>query len=126
IPSRGRPLLENRRVVMEPHERKIHALVRLIRNKKQFLFLGDHFDRTRTCHYERLGHRASSCQVLSSVGKIGLGTRREDTDARELGGLEGSRQRLGGLEGSRWRHCGLEGSRRRLGGLGGSRRPGRI
>ncbi|CAL8997728.1 unnamed protein product [Prunus brigantina] len=38
IPSRGRPLLENRRaVVMEPHERKVHALVqhlRLIRNEK--------------------------------------------------------------------------------------------
>ncbi|BFG41249.1 hypothetical protein CerSpe_275230 [Prunus speciosa] len=38
IPSRGRPLLENRRaVVVEPHERKVHALVqhlRLIRNEK--------------------------------------------------------------------------------------------
>ncbi|BBH09211.1 P-loop containing nucleoside triphosphate hydrolases superfamily protein [Prunus dulcis] len=38
IPIRGRPLLENRRaVVMEPHERKVHALVqhlRLIRNEK--------------------------------------------------------------------------------------------
>ncbi|CAL8997732.1 unnamed protein product [Prunus brigantina] len=38
IPSRGRPLPENRRaVVMEPHERKVHALVqhlRLIRNEK--------------------------------------------------------------------------------------------
>ncbi|XP_008219075.1 PREDICTED: ribosome biogenesis protein BMS1 homolog [Prunus mume] len=38
IRSRGRPLLENRRaVVMEPHERKVHALVqhlRLIRNEK--------------------------------------------------------------------------------------------
>ncbi|KAL1806498.1 hypothetical protein ACET3Z_029566 [Daucus carota] len=38
IPSRRRPLLENRRaVVMEPHERKVHALVQhlqLIRNDK--------------------------------------------------------------------------------------------
>ncbi|KAA8527320.1 hypothetical protein F0562_034583 [Nyssa sinensis] len=38
IPSRRRPLLENRRaVVMEPHERKVHALVQhlqLIRNEK--------------------------------------------------------------------------------------------
>ncbi|KAK6140790.1 hypothetical protein DH2020_025471 [Rehmannia glutinosa] len=38
IPSRKRPLLENRRaVVMEPHERKVHALVQhlqLIRNEK--------------------------------------------------------------------------------------------
>ncbi|XP_008219072.1 PREDICTED: ribosome biogenesis protein BMS1 homolog isoform X2 [Prunus mume] len=38
IPGRGRPLPENRRaVVMEPHERKVHALVqhlRLIRNEK--------------------------------------------------------------------------------------------
>ncbi|GAY53291.1 hypothetical protein CUMW_148170 [Citrus unshiu] len=38
IPNRKRPLLENRRaVVMEPHERKVHALVQhlqLIRNEK--------------------------------------------------------------------------------------------
>ncbi|KAI3468188.1 hypothetical protein Pfo_024851 [Paulownia fortunei] len=38
IPARKRPLLENRRaVVMEPHERKVHALVQhlqLIRNEK--------------------------------------------------------------------------------------------
>ncbi|KAK4419933.1 Ribosome biogenesis protein BMS1 [Sesamum alatum] len=38
IPHRSRPLLENRRaVVMEPHERKVHALVQhlqLIRNEK--------------------------------------------------------------------------------------------
>lgn len=38
IPSRKRPLLENRRaVVMEPHERKVHTLVQhlgLIRNEK--------------------------------------------------------------------------------------------
>lgn len=38
IPSRKRPLLENRRaVIMEPHERKVHTLVQhlqLIRNEK--------------------------------------------------------------------------------------------
>lgn len=40
IPSRKRPLLESRRaVVMEPHERKVHALVQhlqLIRNDKVY------------------------------------------------------------------------------------------
>lgn len=40
IPSRGRPLLENRRaVVMEPHEKKVHALVQhlqLIRHEKVY------------------------------------------------------------------------------------------
>ncbi|CAL8170887.1 unnamed protein product [Prunus armeniaca] len=41
---------------------------------------------TRTHHYERLGHRASPFQVLSSVRDIGLGPAREDTDTRELGG----------------------------------------
>lgn len=43
IPSRRKPLLENRRaVVMEPHERKVHALVqhlRLIRHEKVFSFI---------------------------------------------------------------------------------------
>ncbi|CAL8170893.1 unnamed protein product [Prunus armeniaca] len=43
-------------------------------------------NRSRTHHYERLGHRASPFQVLSSVLDIGLGPRREDTDTRELGG----------------------------------------
>lgn len=49
-PSRKRPLLENRRpaVVMEPHERKVHALVQhlqLIRNEKVFAF------RLKYCSY---------------------------------------------------------------------------
>ncbi|KAI5311686.1 hypothetical protein L3X38_040859 [Prunus dulcis] len=92
--------------------------------------------RTRTRLYKRLGHRASPFQVSSNVRKIGQGTRREDVDAKELGGLEGSRRclgglegsgrRLGGLEGCRRRLGGMEGCRRRLGGLEGSRRPGRI
>lgn len=53
IPGRKRPLLENRRaVVMEPHERKVHALVqhlRLIRHEKvgmqsRFPFFFSKFD----------------------------------------------------------------------------------